>query len=746
VLNDLLRGLAPVLSQDRVILFIVMALVVWAALSAYGLVQAGRNLRDAFGGAARLVGRSPDEVAFAASYASVSAGFADSPLLGRSWRAFRQSLIVPLVPGRPVATTSDPRQWFDLPDLFRQAGTDLRYHAALPGLLVGAGLLFTFLGLACALAAVGGVVAEGVSQAERNAALRDLLGAASVKFVTSLAGLFLSIAYALLRKRQLRAVEVADAAFVAVLRDRMPLRTPAALQAEGNAVLEKQYADVQRIGGDFFVNLGSTLEREFGQGLRQHVGPLAEAIEKLASRLSNQTEDVMQAMLASFLERLEGAVGDSMRGTSASLEALGARLGGLQDGMDAAAQRMGRAAEEMAAGMGRGTELALGGITEQMGALVHTLREAAEAASRSNRAAGDDLARQTTEAAAALTNAVALFQQRLENGAAEGVGRLAAPIEALLQHLRELSDGQRQAGADSTAALAMTIARSAAALEATAAKVAEVLGGGAADASGRLVAATEAMRNDLRHVLEQFGAMLGKSGAILEHGAAAGGETLRGAAAALVADLGAAADRLRGAGEAAGAALRDGGSQAGSGLTEAARTLVQGSAGLADRMAALGVGAAALAERTTALNQAMHAAAAPLAGGAADLRSAGEAARNAAEPLREVAQALRGALDGLAGAAAALEAAQRGSDQRAIRFGTATDRFEGLDRSLGDTLRKLTEGLNGFRSSVTTFVTDIDQGLKHSVEGLAAVASSLEESANELSEAQRPKRGLVRNA
>lgn len=743
MLNDLLRGLAPVLSQDRVILFIVMALVVWAALSAYGLVQAGRNLRDAFGDAARLVGRSPDEVAFAASYEVVSAGFADSPLLGRSWRAFRQSLIVPSVPGRPVATTSDPRQWFDLPDLFRQAGTDLRYHAALPGLLVGAGLLFTFLGLACALAAAGGVVAEGVSQAERNAALRDLLGAASVKFVTSLAGLFLSIAYALLRKRQLRAVEVADAAFAAVLRDRMPLRTPAALQAEGNAVLEKQYADVQRIGGDFFVNLGSTLEREFGQGLRQHVGPLAEAIEKLASKLSNQAEDAMQAMLASFLERLEGAVGDSLRGTSASLEALGARLGGLQDGMDAAAQRMGRAAEEMAAGVGRGTELALGGITEQTGALVHTLREAAEAASRSNRAAGDELTRQMTEAAAALTNAVALFQQRLENGAAEGIGRLAAPIGALLQHLRELSDGQRQAGANSTAALAMAIACSAAALEATAAKVAEALGGGAADASGRLVAATEAMRNDLRHVLEQFGATLGESGAILEHGAVAGGETLRGAATALVADLGA-ADRLRETGEAAGAALRDGGSQAGSGLTEAARTLVQGSAGLADRAAALGVGTAALAERTTALNRAMQAAAAPLAGGAADLRSAGEAARSAAEPLREMAHALRGALDGLAGAAA-LEAAQRGSDQLAIRFGTATDRFEGLDRSLGDTLRKLAEGLNGFRSSVTTFMTDIDQGLGHSVEGLAAVASSLEESANELSEAQRPKRGLVRN-
>jgi hypothetical protein len=314
---------------------------------------------------------------------------------------------------------------------------------------VGAGLLVTFLGLAAALSAAGEVVAEGLDQARRNAALRDLLGAASVKFITSLAGLALSIGYALFRKYQLRRTEVAFSGFLAPLEERLPFRSPASLQAEANAILAKQYAEVQRIGSDFFVNLGSTLEREFGEGLQQHIGPLAASIEKLSAGLANQNEDAMQAMLRAFLERLEGAVGDSMRGTAAALEALRARLDGLQSGMDDAALKMGRAAEEMAAGMGRGTQSAMAGISEQMAALVRGLREAAEEAGRTNRAAGDDLARQMSETAGGLTRAVALFQTRLEEQAADGVSRLAVPIEALLGKLGVLADAQRQAGGES---------------------------------------------------------------------------------------------------------------------------------------------------------------------------------------------------------------------------------------------------------------------------------------------------------
>jgi hypothetical protein len=564
-----------------------------------------------------------------------------------------------------------------------------------------------------------------------------------VKFVTSLAGLGLSIWYALYRKGKLKAAEAGLSSLLAALQERLPLKTQAALQAEANAILAKQYADVQRISSDFFVNLGSTLEREFDSGLQQHIRPLADAIEKLSSGLANQNEDTLQAMLRAFLEKLEGAVGESMRGTAATLEALGSRLDGLQGAMDAAALRMGRAAEDMASGLGRGTEVALGGITEQMAALVRGLREAAEEAGRSNRVAGDDLARRMAETAAALTTAVAAFQARLEDGAAEGISRLTVPIEALLQHLRDLAEGQRQAGVESNAALAATIGRAAEALDATATKVAETLGGGAADASGRLVAATESMRDDLREVLARFGATLDDSGRALTRGAEAGGDALRGAAAALGDDVASSATRLREAAEAAGAALRDGGSAASVGMTEAASILRQGSEGLGQRLGALGDASAELARQAEALDRALRAATTPMVASSTDLRAAAEAAREALGPWRDTAQALRSAVDGLLGAAASIEGAQRGAGDLAARLALATERFGGLDEGLARTLRALQEALGGYQRQIAEFVSGLDQGLQKSVGGLLAVAQSLEDSVEEIGGA-RPQRAAGR--
>ncbi|HEY4251091.1 MAG TPA: hypothetical protein VGM87_07815 [Roseomonas sp.] len=738
-MTELLRELAPLLAKSLVLYTIIGSLTLWALLSGLRLWRATSIITGEFRAAARSLGSDADPIVFAAHYEATSVEIGRRSHLGAAWHRFSQSLIIPAGAGRPIVSTVEPQRYFDLTGLVRAAGSDLRYHAALPGLLVGAGLLVTFLGLAAALSSAGEVVAEGVDQVQRNAALRNLLNAASVKFVTSVAGLLLSILYALYRKKCLHRAEAAMAGFFMALQARLPLQTPAALQAAGNAILEKQYADVQRIGGEFFVNLGATLEREFGAGLEQHLGPLATAIDRLSAGLANQNEDAMQSMLRTFLERLEGAVGDSMRGTAATIDMLGTRLDGLQGALDAAAQRMGRAAEEMAAGMGRGTQAALGGITEQMGALVRTLREAAEESGRNNRAAGDDMTRRMGETATALTEAVAAFQRRMEDGAVEGIGRLAAPIEALLAQLRDLTESQRRAGDASADALAATIGRAAAALEMTAAKVADVLGGGATDASARLVAATEAMREDLRGVLERFGATLDDSGAALTRSAAAGGEALRDAATAFGSDLDSSAIRLREAGQAAGDALREGGQEARTGMAEAARTLAQGSGMLAERLAALGTESTNLAERSQALDRTLRDATLPLATAATDLRATADAARQALTPWRETAEVLRGSADSLLGATAALEATQRGAAELAERFGQAADRFAGLDDGLARTFIALRDGLSGYRQQVEQFVTGLDQGFAKSVHGLQAIAQSLEDTAEELA-GERPRR------
>jgi ABC-type transporter Mla subunit MlaD len=734
MLNLALHALLPVVKTDFFILGICLALVAWTVLSAFKLLGATRRIKTAFNEGVRDVCQEPDTARFADAYEKCSAALRTNRLLRPAWTGFSHTLVIPITPNRPILATTDARDCFDLGRLYRRAGADLRYHAALPGLLVGAGLLVTFLGLAAGLTAASDVVAEGATQAARNTALRDLLGAASVKFITSLVGLLLSIGYALFRKWQLRTAENAQAGFLDALDERLPLRTPAALQADANFIAERQYTEIQRIQTDYFVTFASILETKFSQGLEQHIGPLAAAIEKLSGGLANQNEDAIQGMLSAFLERLEGAIGSSMRDTAATLQTLGERLGGLQSGMDAAAQRMGRAAEEMAAGLGKGTQDALGGITAQMGALVSQMREMADEAGRNNRAAGEDMARQMAANSAALTDAVSAFQRRMEDGAADNVSRLAAPITTLLEQMQRLSEDQRRAGATASDELAATIGRAAAALQDTAARIAGSLDTGAADASRRLAAATESMRDDLREVLARFAATLNDTGAAITQGANAGGDSLRRAAEGMTGDLASAASELRRAGEAAGAALRDGGADAQSGMSGAAAKLLQGSDSIGERLSLLSSAVVRLSDGATTLEQATRAAAVPLTSTAASLNEAGASARDAARPLQAVAEALTTAMAGLNAVTTSMTAAQNQADALGARLGAAAERFDRVDASLASTLRALTEALGGFQQQITGFIRDMDQGLARSVTNLTSVAKSLEETIEDLTE------------
>ena len=732
MLNECLRKLAPFLADGRFIMAVVLFLLVWTVTSGAQLYRAAAHLRRRFGLMITGFGEAADPVAFASIYERTSLRWSKDAVLGESWTGFSQTLVIPAEPRRPLIATSDPHEWFELSGLFRCVGADLRYHAALPGLLVGAGLLMTFLGLAAALSAAGDLVASGADQIARNAALHNLLGAASVKFITSLFGLAFSIAYALFRKRQLRLTERRFSDLLVAIHRAMPLRTPASLQVEANDLLERQYAEVQRIGSDFFINLGSTLEREFGHGLEQHIAPLAAAIDKLSASLASQSEDAMQTMLQAFMERLEGAVGGSMRSTTETLEALGGRLDGLQAGMDMAAQRMGRAAEEMATGMGRGTEAALAGVTAQIGELVTRMAVASEQAGRQSRDAGDDMVRRMSETASSLTDAVTSFRSRMEEGAAQGVERLVGPIEALLRHLRDLADLQRATGQQATDELAATIGRSAASLEATTTKIADTLGGGASDATSRIVAASEAMREDLREMLSRAGARLEDSGRTMAASAAIGGKVLDESAASLSEAVALLGERLRRSGEEAGNALREGGASARSSLDDTGRALVSCSAALSERLSDIGNATSDLARQTTAFEAATRSATLPLAAASADLRAAGENARNAVRPLEEVARTIEASAIGLASAGSALTEGLRGGSELAARLATTSDRFEGLDRGIATTIDALVDGLGSYQREIAKFVGDIDSGMSNNVRGLERLVKSLDDSIQDL--------------
>ncbi|SDD56305.1 hypothetical protein [Belnapia rosea] len=749
---SIMQAIAPVVSNPITVYGVVAALFAWAGWSAVRLAQAATRVRLSLESAAARLTSTDNAVAFAGNYETLSDQFGASEWVGPRWREYRDSLVIPPTIGRPIRATARPDGWFDAGQMLRGAGVDLRYHAALPNLLVGAGLLFTFLGLAAALASAGGIVAEGATQQARNGALKALLDAASFKFVTSLAGLFLSIAYALFRKQVLARAEAACDRFVGLLEERIPLLTPAALQQEANALLERQGNQLESFSTELAINIAGAFDRAFDQRLGEHIGPLSEAMQRLAGGMSSRNEDAMQRMLDAFLERLQGGTGDRMNEVAESLSGLGARLEGLQTGLGDAAVRMAQSADAMATRMGEGAEAALQRITDQMGSLAETLRGVADQARNTGADAGQALAQRIEAAAGSfeaaarnvaetLSAAAAGLERRMGDEASASTGRLAAQFEAMLAELRGLAETSRSTGTAAFETLAERIAAAAGGFEASAAQVAKTLseaaaatggslGRGAEDAVQRIAAATEGMRSEMQAMLAELRASMASAGDAVRDSAQQGGDRLRGsmeAAGTTLADaITNAAGGLQQAGEAAGGALRDGGQAAGQRLTDAGGALGSRAEGLAVQLRGLGEAADGLRARIAELDVTTRAAATPLATGAADMKAAAASVQAALQPLGRTAEALRGAVEQLGGVALKLQDAQAATSRLVEGVNLATGRFEGVDRALAGTLDALQQGLQGFTQQIRTFVVQTDGNLAQAATQLGNLTKELE--------------------
>lgn len=678
----MIDSLASFVGNLRVIWTVIGLLLAWAVWSGFALSRSANKVRRSAVRVRELIEASPDRFAFAAAFQAASEGIETDPILGGQWREFRNTLVLRPNPRPCYRATTRPSQWFDI-ELLRSAGADLRYHAALPNLLVGAGLLFTFLGLALALSSAGSVVSGEAAQ--RNAALTTLLSTAAFKFFTSLAGLSLSILYALYRTRLLRSVEGAVGRLNHALEERIPLITPAELQQEANDLLQRQYEHTQAFANELAVNLGQALDGVFDNRLNQHLGPLTEILGKLGDRLSSHNENAMQGMIESFVKNLQGGATDQMRGVATNLQGLGTQLGDIQGALAQAAARMTEAADVMGQRMGAGADAALGRMTEHMDQLASQLA----GLSQFSRQAGQ-------EALSALV---------------ERIDRTAGGFEA-------------------------TAARMAAAIEASASQTGNALGRGAEEAVQRIASATEAMRDQMRSLLDEFKTAAASAGETFRAGSAAGAEalkeTLGGAGESVVAALQKASANLSEAGEHAGRQLAGGGEAARAQLEEAGAGFGNQAGSLASRVGQLGEAAISLAARAVELEKVAAAAAAPLSASTAELRKSSEAALAATTPLREVAGAIGQAAERLDQLGHRLDSLQARSEQLSARMSEAAGRFDGVDETLALVLRELNTSLQGYQDQVRQVVTEVDRHFGKAVESFGGAVSDLGGSVEEL--------------
>ena len=747
-----MASIAPIIAHPIMIGVVAGGLMLWAVWSGVRLHTQATRLIRALREASGQVAEAANASAFTSQYEAISDRLAKSPVLGATWRAWRETLVLPVRPNRPVRATERPEAWFDVGLMNSPAiGSDLRYHAALPNLLVGAGLLFTFLGLAVALSSASAIVTG--DQATRSKALETLLDAASFKFITSVVGLFLSIGYALFRKRKLRSVEADLAAWCGTLEERIPTATALSLQQEANELLQAQATQMETFTNELAVSIGTALDTAFDKRLGEHIGPLAEALEKLASGLDTRSENGVERMLDAFLERLQGGTGDKMSAVAETLAGLATSLTGMKDGLRDAGQRMADAADGMTRRMGEGAEAALTTFTGQMSGVAETLREIATQTRTAGASAGQELAARIEAAARGfeqsartvaetLGSAAQGLERKMGEEASASTRRLQEQLELMVSELKTLAEDNRRTGGAALDALAERIGAAASSFEATATRIGEVLqrsasetggtlGKGAEDAVQRIASATEGMRTELVAMLTQLRGTMGEAGDAIRDGTQAGATVLReslGAAGfTLAGSITAAADDLRQAGQTAGGALREGGEAAGGRMDEAGRIIGSRADVLARSALEIGERLKGLTAGIGELEAATSGAARPLAAAAADLRTSAELTRSAAQPLAETAQQARLLIEQVAGVMQRVEAVHANATKLTASIEEAARRFEGVDRNLAGVLTQMQTGLGGFTRQIATFVKETDNNLAKAATQLGAAIKGLEE-------------------
>lgn len=241
-----------------------------------------------------VVEETDGPASFRNRFAAISKELAANPVLGEVWRAFAVTLEPAPRSGEVLGYTRRPQEHFD-DSLLLSTGFNIRFYQAVPNLLVGLGLLFTFVGLVAALHfASGGVRAADVAVAQ--AALGDLLAAATFKFATSIAGLGSSILFSWREKAQLHRAHARILRFCHALEARTVPVTAESVALAQLEELRRQSADLQRLARGGFEGLPQGVERALVEEARAAFAPLRSALAELATRLGRDPSWLAEAM------------------------------------------------------------------------------------------------------------------------------------------------------------------------------------------------------------------------------------------------------------------------------------------------------------------------------------------------------------------------------------------------------------------------------------------------------------------
>ena len=366
---------------------------------------------------------------------------------------------------------------------------NLPLFEAVPNIAVGVGLFFTFLFLTLALTDATTALSAADATNTVNAT-KGLLSSAGGKFVSSLAGLAVSLAWTVGGKcAWARVQRASDHVVMAIEGWWPPVGAEAAvaeqlahLGAVGDKLSEhhetvKEHSDLvgellveareqtgvlKRFETDLAMSIGKAVSSGFSPQMEQMTSRLEKAIADLSDRMSSMNEDALRTMMQDFSQAISANTADEMKQFKETLSALSGKLDAsaelLKVGVEGAASQLGEAAQGMTSGIHAATEkmssdiaTAAQGLAASVGGMEAVIARATEAVQEIDttvrRAAalgaqGVEQMDRSIEAAHVLVNDLGDVGKDWKQ-VSDGVSGLVAKLTEASDAVEELSEGQR---------------------------------------------------------------------------------------------------------------------------------------------------------------------------------------------------------------------------------------------------------------------------------------------------------------
>lgn len=269
--------------------------------------------------------------------------FKGLPAIQHSWKEFIESVIFDSS-NKKIYISHRPTEYFNR-NAILGSKLNLSQFLAFPNYLIGLGLLFTFIGLAAALH----VAQNGLANGGGQTALKELLAVASLKFISSIAGVGSSLFLSWVQRLRLKDFQNKLNEFIRLIEEYTEYKSTEKLLHESYAEQQKHTLALNDMATNISNGIGEVLSNQLPASVAAALEPLANEIRNLAQKFTGSNENALEKVLQEFLAQLRQSSGDEMNGLIESVKSLRESLNMLVLNIETMSKNLGTDTKESSA-------------------------------------------------------------------------------------------------------------------------------------------------------------------------------------------------------------------------------------------------------------------------------------------------------------------------------------------------------------------------------------------------------------